>query len=535
MGAPFTNAQNPFGSARFAESEEIAQAGYFNRDAHALLIGFMGQYPLWYSGLGGMLTVAGPRAGKGRDLILYNICQGIHAPTMIILDIKGGELAAVSRNQTGDKKFCIYWNPRKINGLPAHRINPLDYIRKDSYSLVSDIKVFTENALPPSGASQSVYFEGRARELVEGMALTIVQYEGVLTYPTLYEAVNLLVRGGDKWLDFAYYMSKSGFDIAERVEDEIAAARKDSSGGFKGILGEITRAFACLSDPVLLDSVSPPFDFSFADLLEQGQAYNVYLMPDATFVEAWSSIIKSMFVGAQIYKSRSPAAPRQTWLMDEMGQLGSFPLAVKAYTRDAGTGIRIWGVVQSIKQLNSLAPDAEHIIPASAVVQNWFGVRDEVTASLLSRMIGQETLHYEDTHAQELARHAKMQAMQSIMQGADPFAAMQTLAHQTRLAQIPKTVGRPLRTITEVLGMPADKQVIFADGLSHPVWADRKAYYEQPSMAGRYHPNPFFPPDTHVRVMTARGPEWRPVITESVSPAFAHYPQYQNGTWSYIA
>ena len=42
-------------------------------------------------------------------------------------------------------------------------------------------------------------------------------------------------------------------DIAERVEEEIAAARQDSSGGFKGVLGEITRAFACLSDPVLLD------------------------------------------------------------------------------------------------------------------------------------------------------------------------------------------------------------------------------------------------------------------------------------------
>jgi len=250
MSAPFNNAANPFGSARFSGPEEAAAAGLFTREPHALLVGFMGNQPLWYSGFGGVLTVAGPRAGKGRDLLLYNICQGIHPETMIILDIKGGELAAVSRNQTGDHKFCIYWNPRKVGGLPAHRTNPVDYINAGNPFLISETKTFIENALPRSGAAQSVYFEGRAHEMVEGMVLTIVKRDWVLTYPALYDVVNLLVRGGDKWLDFAFEMSESGFDIAERVEDEIANAREDSSGGFKGILGEITRAFACLSDPV---------------------------------------------------------------------------------------------------------------------------------------------------------------------------------------------------------------------------------------------------------------------------------------------
>lgn len=298
MSTAFNNASHPFGSARFAVPEEIARAGLFTREAHSLLVGFIGNQPLWYSGMGGLLTIAGPRSGKGRDLLHYNICQGIHAPTMIILDIKGGELAAVSRNQTADQKFCIYWNPRGINGLPSHRINPLDYINIQNPNLISEIKTFIENAMPRSGSAQSVYFEGRAHELVEGMCLTIVKRDGVLTYPALYEAVNLLVRGGEQWLDFAFEMSESGFDIAVRVEEEIAAAREDSSGGFKGILGEITRAFACLSDPVLLESVSPPYDFSFADLTTSNHPYNVYLMPDANFVETWSAVIKSMFVAA---------------------------------------------------------------------------------------------------------------------------------------------------------------------------------------------------------------------------------------------
>ena len=534
MSAPFDNASQPFGSARFAGPEEASRAGLFTREPHSLLVGFMGNQPLWYSGLGGVLTIAGPRAGKGRDLLLYNICQGIHASTMIILDIKGGELAIVSQNQTGDRKFNVYWNPRKVGGLPAHRINPLDNINADNPFVISETKSFIENALPRSGAAQSVYFEGRAHEMVEGMSLTIVKRDRVLTYPALYETINLLVRGGDKWLDFAFEMAESGFDIAERVEDEIADARKDSSGGFKGILGEITRAFACLSDPVLLESVSPPFDFSFADLCKSDQTYNVYLMPDANFVETWGAVIKSMFVAAQVYKARSPSAPRQTWMLDELGQLGKFPLALKAFTRDAGTGIRPWGVFQSVKQMRALAPDGDTILPASAALQTWFGIRDEGTASHLSRMIGNETLHYADKHAIANVHHAKLKMVQTIMRGGNPFHAAFDLAHQTRLASIPKTVGRPLRTTDEILGMPDNKMVVFADGLSNPLWADRKAYYDQPQMAGRYHPNPFFPPETHVQVMTKRGPKWRPVITEPVPRQFAHYPQYRDGTWSRI-
>ena len=535
MAAPFTNASTPFGSARFAGPEDIARAGLLARGPFSLLIGFVGNRPLWYCGMGGLVTVAGARSGKLRDLIGYNICQGIHPETMLILDIKGGELAAVSRNQTGDGKFCIYWNPLGLHGLPMNRINPVDYLRKDSGSLVSDTKVFCENMIVPSGGGNAVFFESRAHELLEAIVVTLVYQKGVLTLPALYRVINLMVMGGETWLNFAFEMTECGFDIARRVEDEIKESRKDSSGGFKGILGEITRAFACLSDPVLLESVSPPFDFSFAQLCESDQTYNVYLMPPADFVESWAAVIKSMFVAAQTYKSRSPSAPRQTWLLDECGQLGAFPLVVKAFTKDAGTGIRPWAFFQSVKQMKDLSPHADDKILSSAAAQNWFGIRDEGTAALLSRMIGNETLRYADEQRQEAARHARMRAVQSILHGGDPFRAGMEMAHQSRLGSIPNLKGRPLRTTDELLGLPDDQQIIFADGLSHPILADRKAYYEQPAMAGRYHPNPYHPPDTHVQVMTRRGPVWRPVVTAPVPPPFAHYPQYADGTWSYIA
>lgn len=533
MAFPFSNAAHPFGSARFAEPKEIAGAGMLSRAPHSLLVGFLGKRLLTYSAMGGAVCVAGARSGKLRDLLAYNICCGIHAPTMVILDVKG-ELAAISQNQTPDHKFCIYWNPAALHGLPRHRINPVDYIRSDSPTLVSDTKVFAENMIPPSGSPQSEYFEGRAREFLEALVLTLTRLHGALSLPDIYRAINLVVIGGEKWLDLAFDMSASGFDQAERIEEEIAAGRDDSSGGFRGILGELTKAFSCLSDPVLLDSVSPPFDFSLSQLCESEQTYNLYLMPPSEFVEAWAPIIKSIFVAARTYKARTPSAPRQTWILDECGQLGGFPLVIRLFTRDAGLGIRPWAFFQSTKQMKALGPDGENLILSSAALRSFFGVRDEDSAATISRMLGDQTLAYIDPHRRAAALHAKSRAVRAIIGGGDPFKAGMEIAHQSRLADLPVLRPRRLLSTDEILGMPPGRQIIFADGLSHAIYAERRAYFDQRFMAGRYHPNPYFPPDSHVRVRTRWGYRWRRVVVEPVPRAFAHYPQYAHGHWSRI-
>lgn len=535
MSSPFGhNADYPFGSARFAEPEEIKRAGYFTREPHSLLVGFFRGYPLWYSGMGGGAAFCGARGGKGTCLIVMNCCAGIHSPSMIILDIKG-ELAAITRDQTPDRKFCLYWNPHGLLGLPQHRINPLSHLRKDSKTLVSDLKVFIENSLLHSGGANSVFFEGRAKEIVEPVLKTLVDMVGVLTYPALFRAINLLVMGGDQWHDIAFEMSESDNEFIQRVEQEIAGSRSDSTGGIRGIFGEITRAFACLSDPDLMASVSPPFTATIEEIFASDQTYQLYLMPPSDMVESWAPITKSIFVSARTHKARAPAAPRVTFVLDEIGNLGSFPMAMKLFTQDAGIGVRPWGFWQSEAQLKTLAPNAESIIPASAALQNWFSVRDENTASKLSRMIGNETLYYEDKHRQEMTRQARLKAGHALMRGSDPMQAALEIAHQKRLAEIPAVKGRPLLTPDEALGLPSDKQIIFADGLRHPILADRIPYYQLPFMAGRYHPNPYFPTGDFVQVMTPRGEEqWRPVITEPVPPQFAHYPQYADGTWSRI-
>lgn len=209
-----------------------------------------------------------------RDFLAYNILTGNCVNSLMSMDIKG-EGAAMSQDQTADRKFCGYWNPAALHGLPQDRINPVDYLALFSLTLVSDMKTLWENLIASSGSAQADYFEGRAREFGEAIGPTFVEMFGVLTLPDLFRAVNLIPAGGEEWLDFAYHMAKSQFEIARRVEAEIAQARKSDNGGFRGILGELLKSLACLSDPILNASVSPPYTMSLADLVSGDQAWQL--------------------------------------------------------------------------------------------------------------------------------------------------------------------------------------------------------------------------------------------------------------------
>ena len=523
-----------YGSAAFCDESDIRKAGMFKQKPHSLLVGFTGKRALWYSGAGGLILIAGARGGKLRDILAYNICAGIHAPSMLILDMKG-ELAAIGQDQTPDNKHCIYWNPCGLHGLPQHRINPLAYVRIDSHSLVSDVKMLCQNLVSTSARNGADYFEGRAREFLEAIILTLVRMHGELNFKILYDAVNLIPGGADKWLNFAFEMHESGFQISSRIEEEIANARADmSSGGYQGILGELFKALSCLSDPTLMVAVSPPYSFSMEQMCDPDQAAQVYFMPPAEFVESWAPVIKSLFVAGMIYKARAPHAPRQTWILDECAQLGGFPLVEKMFTYGAGIGIRPWAVFQSVFQMERLGKNSANIITSSAQLRSYFAVRDIDTATLVSRMLGEETLEYDDEIMQARARHAKHQAMQTMMSGGDLMMAGMNYAHHRQETEIKSKQQRSLRTADEVLNTPADRQYIFSDGLPGPIYAERRAYYEQAFMAGRYHPNPYHPPETCVSVKTRWGHTRRPVVTAPVPSRFSSYPQYAGGMWSKI-
>lgn len=527
-----------FGSADFATDGDLRAAGMFEHAAQSIFVGFHGGQALYYQNPAGMCVTAGARGGKMRDFLAYNILSGTCLHTIVMLDMKG-EGAFLSQDQTADRKFCGYWNPLGLHGLPQDRINPVGHLRIDSPTVVSDTKVFCENLIAATGSATGAYFEGRAREALEAIVLTLVEMNGVLTLPDLYRAINLIPTNSDAWLDLAFEMSESRFAISRRIEQEIAASRSGGGDGWQGILGELFKSVACLSDPVLMASVSPPFTMSLAQLCDSDQAWQLYLMPPAEFVTAWAPVIKSLFVGAMTYKSRAPSAPRQTWFLDECGQLaggaaGGFPLVARMFTYGAGIGVQPVAIFQTNRQMRALGPEAEALITSSAGCRLMFALRDIDSAADASRMLGQQTLEYDDTLRQSRARHSRREMVLRLLSGGNPLQAGLAMAQHRREATHRSKQQRALRTPDEVMLMPDTQALLFADGLPHPALIERAPYWTRPELAGRFHPNPYHPPLDKVQVATRRGTAWKTVVNAPVPPRFAHFPQYRTGIWSRV-
>ena len=432
-------------------------------------------------------------------------------------------------------KSAVYFNPRDLHGLPSHRMNPLGHIRWSSPTLIPDLKVAIENLRPRSGAQGAVYFEESADRISEALGLIVTKIDGELTLPGFYKATTALVRNDGEWRDIAWEMHSSGIELCRSVEAEIHAAREDSSGGFKGIIGEIQRAVACLSDPQLLDALSPPYDFDLADLCSEDHHTQLYLMVPPDMISPWKAVLKSFFVRAVTEKSRKPQAKELLLMLDECGQLEGFPLVPKLFTYGAGIGVKPFAVFQSFRQMDNVALGAERIIPSSAALQMYFGIRDLDTARTVSAMLGDETLGFDDELTQSRAKAERLSLLQKLMGGGDPFQLSHKLRQKSFESDYRRKIRRSLMTPDELLRLPGDRMLVFADNLPGAIFAQRRPYWDQPFMAGRYHPNPYHPPLDRVTVTDQRGRKHtRPVITEPVPDEYAHLPQYRDGMWSHI-
>ena len=463
---------------------------------------------------------------------------GMLSSTSILAIDPKGEMARISEWQVPDGKHCHYWDLAGISGLPQARINPVGHLTADNPNLVADAMVFSENFLPRSTSPQGAYFEVRAQQRITGLAVGLAKKNGVLRLGDLYDAIMAICAAGEEWLETAWALHSSGYDVAYNTEAEIAAAHKKPSdgSGSQGIWGEMAKAVAPLADPNLRASVSPPFTHSLDELCRSDYFVQTYCIVPPTSLGTWSPVLRALIVGAFTAKMRRPDAPRLVMIGDEMGLVGAqgFPLWVQLYTVGAGLGIVPVSIFQASAQMDDLDKQGRAKITSSAGLQISFQPRDIVEAERTSRMLGVQTLRYDHDLKQGEAATHRRDLVHGLMNGADPFEITARKRHLDFASTYQSKERRPLYTPDEVLNAPAGDAFLFADGLQYPAVVERRNYWEQRRWAYRYMPNPYHPPTDRVQIQTLFGKRWKRVVREPVPDRWAHLPQYRDGFMNVI-
>jgi len=326
---------------------------------------------------------------------------------------------------------------------------------------------------------------------------------------------------GDKngWADLLEFMLESDMDGLRRTAGEMLTKQQEAEREFGSIVGELYAYLNFLDDPMLQASLEHA-DFSLSDMCHPSLPAAVFIVVPIEYVSIWGPLLRTMFTVQMLYKSRAPSAPRITMIVDEAGQLGNFEALLRAVSFGRGMGIQTWSLFQDAGQIvrNFGQPALQGFMGSSAMRQ-FFGVRDYETARMISNMLGNETLEFDDTLRQEAARREKINAAMAFLNGSDPLQALNNMrSHRFGEGHRSKQ-SRPLMTPDEILAMPEDRQIAFISGKDlHPIYAQKFPYYSRSEFAGRYLPNPFHPPLDCVPI--AR--RWRAgtarVIREQVPP-----------------
>lgn len=529
--------QSAYGSQHWASQTDVRRAGMYKKQAGSVFLGFHKGRKLFGHGQGGILTVASPRSGKLTTQIIGNVCgKDAYQGSIVICDPKG-EVAAVSQNQMFSGKPCYYFNPMELHGLPKSKINLLDHIVSGSPSIVVDAEAFMDEWEPLTGSSNGKFFELSARDIAVSVIVTWAEVHGSVDLPTVYKMINQFERATPEWLNLEYDMLISKHDFVRRVANAIMKYRNNpppSGGGMAGVISELYNVFTCLKDPILLESLSPPFDFSFATMYAAGaRPSNFYIMPPNELIPVWSKVIRGIFQSAMTHKARMPQSAPVLFIVDECPQLGRFPLIKKLFAYATGLNIRTWVFVQGLSQLDDMDNNGMEIITASASIQCYYAVQSLSTAEDISAKLGHEEFEIDDKIQQANSRLEARKIGQQIMAGKASTDQLLEMSNHRKAAKHRNKVSKPLMRPEEIMSRLAGKGIVFCSDVGEPIMMTRKAYYDLKEMNGYCHPNPYRPKPDRVKV-TGLIRRSRRVIREAVPPEFAHYPQYANGFWSYI-
>lgn len=438
-----------------------------------------------------LTLIGGAGCGKTASLIMYS---ARYPGSMFLLDPRG-EIASVTADYHRKQGKEVYFiNPAGLLGLENHSLNLLDLLDSKSPTLGEDIQIVMEALVPIRNSASDDFFEATTRQRA-GMILRdmVLRYDHV-TLLDLKQVLSWLRGHWEVFLKYAQEQLLTSPDqdikIAAR---EIIEERESAPKQFQGFIGTLAKSFGWLSGSGMQNTVSGS-DFSMSVLSEKKPAV-VFLIVPPEYMELWQPFLRLCVTIPVLYKQRRPNAAPVLYMLDELATLGRFEMAERLYSFARGGGNRVFGVFQSIGQINKLyGPAGAQIFLSSSQARLFKGCRDLETAHIISGMLGNQTLDVENSRYQAQARHARQQAVTSMLfGGADPFQAGMELSHWNQEQHHREKIQRPLLTPSEVLALPEDRMIAFiAQKNCPPILARTTPYYLRRDLKGVFKPNPYY-------------------------------------------
>lgn len=446
-----------YGSARWAEDEEIRTAGLLGLDGVVL-----GRYDcdyLRHDGPEHVLCFAPTRSGKGVGLVVPTLLTW--PGSCIVHDIKGENwgLTAGFRAEHGR---VLLFDPTNAK---SSAYNPLLEVRQGEWE-VRDVQNIADILVDPEGSlDKRNHWEKTSHSLLVGAILHVLYAE---KDKTLAGVANFLsdprrpVEATLRAMMDTPHLGKAG------VHPVIASSAREllnkSDNERSGVLSTAMSFLGLYRDPVVA-RVTARCDWRIADLVGGKRPVSLYLVVPPSDINRTRPLIRLILnqIGRRLTEELTASGRRHRLLLmlDEFPALGRLDFFESALAFMAGYRLKGFLIAQSLNQIER-AYGPNNAILDNCHVRVSFATNDERTAKRVSDALGTATELRDSTN---YAGHRL-----------SPWLGHLMVSRQE--------TARPLLTPGEIMQLPPSEEIVMVAG-TPPIRATKAKYFEDSRLQER--------------------------------------------------
>ncbi|MDR7260180.1 type IV secretion system protein VirD4 [Sphingomonas sp. BE270] len=481
-----------YGSARWAEAEEVKAAGLLGPDG--VVLGRYDRDYLRHDGPEHVLCFAPTRSGKGVGLVVPSLLTW--PGSAIVHDIKGEnwQLTAGFRARHGRVLLFDPTNPK------SSAYNPLLEVRRGEWE-VRDVQNIADILVDPEGSLEKRnHWEKTSHALLVGAILHVLYAEEEKTLAGVAAFLSDPKRPIESTL--AAMMKTAHLGEAGPHPVIASAAREllnKSDNERSGVLSTAMSFLGLYRDPVVAE-VTRRCDWRITDIVTARHPTTLYLVVPPSDINRTKPLIRLILnqVGRRLTEDLQAKAGRHRLLLmlDEFPALGRLDFFESALAFMAGYGLKSFLIAQSLNQIEK-AYGANNSILDNCHVRVSFATNDERTAKRVSDALGTAT---------------EMKAMRN-------YAGHRLSPWLGHLMVSRSETARQLLTPGEIMQLPPSDEIVMVAG-TPPIRAKKARYYEDARFKER-----ILPPPALVVPKQGRPDDWTalplPLRPETAGPGSA--------------
>ena len=451
-----------YGSARWAEPEEVKSAGLLDQDG--VVLGRLDRAYLRHDGPEHVLCFAPTRSGKGVGLVVPSLLTW--PGSAIVHDIKGENwtLTAGFRYRHGR---VLLFDPTNAKSAAY---NPLLEVRKGEWE-VRDVQNIADILVDPEGSLEKRnHWEKTSHALLVGAILHVLYAEKDKTLAGVAAFLSDPKRPIESTLAA---MMKTAHLSEAGPHPVIASAAREllnkSDNERSGVLSTAMSFLGLYRDPVVAE-VTRRCDWRITDIVGEKQPTTLYLVVPPSDINRTKPLIRLILnqIGRRLTEDLQAKAGRHRLLLmlDEFPALGRLDFFESALAFMAGYGLKSFLIAQSLNQIEK-AYGPNNSILDNCHVRVSFATNDERTAKRVSDALGTAT---------------EMKAMKN-------YAGHRLSPWLGHLMVSRSETARPLLTPGEIMQLPPADEIVMVAG-TPPIRAKKARYFEDARFQERILPPP---------------------------------------------